>query len=650
MRPLTPALEDLLELLEALDRHIRPIKTSAGATPTGDLLLLRPLAGEIYDQVDALIVGIRSIDAECQRYRGRLTHLPAAYLCTAPDGTILEANLAAGALLGLTPDQVQGIPLVTLLHPGCIPAFQSVIATLAQGKEVPVQEFSILRRDGSTFPAAVAVSISRDPAGGMVEYLWSIHDRSGQKEVEETLRESREYYQELTANISDAFITLDREGRIISRNRAAARLSGNPEEVLGKSIYDAYPDLRNETIIGLFREVLETGRPGANECRFHLHGQDHFFEVRAIPTREGISIHICDISDRRKAEKALQKSGEVCRRVIQGQTEMICRWRPDGTITFVNDVYGQYTGTPRGDLIGRHYASAVPADDLARIQQTFTSLTPDHPVLTTNHRVVTTDGRTQWHQWTDMAFFDEQGSVIEYQSVGRDISDARMAKEALLLANRKLNLLSDVTRHDILNRLNVLSGYIDLSREQTDDPELLWYYQKEEEAIRDIRRYMIFTGEYRDIGVTSPKWQDVSDIIRQAAAGLDSGQITVEVRTGDLEVYADPLIVRVFANLIDNSLRHGGGVTQIRVFPEESDPGISIIYEDNGIGIPYPEKEEIFRRGVGRQTGLGLFLVREILAITDITIEETGEPGEGVRFEIGIPPGFYRFNGPDQAR
>jgi len=187
MRPLTPALEDLLELLEALDRHIRPIKTSAGATPTGDLLLLRPLAGEIYDQVDALIVGIRSIDAECQRYRGRLTHLPAAYLCTAPDGTILEANLAAGALLDLTPDQVQRIPLVTLLHPGCIPAFQSVIATLAQGKEVPVQEFSILRRDGSTFPAAVAVSISRDPAGGMVEYLWSIHDRSGQKEVEEKL-------------------------------------------------------------------------------------------------------------------------------------------------------------------------------------------------------------------------------------------------------------------------------------------------------------------------------------------------------------------------------------------------------------------------------------------------------------------------------
>ena len=123
--------------------------------------------------------------------------------------------------------------------PRCIPAFQSVIASARAGQRVPVQEFSILRRDGSTFPAAVAVSISR-PRRRDGRALWSIHDRSGQKEVEETLRESREYYQELTANISDAFITLDREGRIISRNRAAARLSGNPEEVLGKSIYDAY--------------------------------------------------------------------------------------------------------------------------------------------------------------------------------------------------------------------------------------------------------------------------------------------------------------------------------------------------------------------------------------------------------------------------
>jgi len=108
-------------------------------------------------------------------------------------------------------------------------------------------------------------------------------------------------------------------------------------------------------------------------------------------------------------------------------------------------------------------------------------------------------------------------------------------------------------------------------------------------------------------------------------------------------VYADPLIVQVFANLIDNSLRHGGGVARIRISARESDRGVTIIYEDDGIGIPLAEKEDIFERG------FGLFLAREILSITDLSLRETGRPGEGARFEIGVPRGYYRFTGPGQA-
>ena len=91
-------------------------------------------------------------------------------------------------------------------------------------------------------------------------------------------------------------------------------------------------------------------------------------------------------------------------------------------------------------------------------------------------------------------------------------------------------------------------------------------------------------------------------------------------------------------------------VTRIRIRPEESDRGISIVYEDDGIGIPHAEKEKLFERGFGRQTGFGLFLAREILAITDLSIRETGEPGKGVRFLIEVPPGFYRLTGRDRAR
>lgn len=352
----------------------------------------------------------------------------------------------------------------------------------------------------------------------------------------------------------------------------------------------------------------------------------------------------------REVGEALRRSEDEYRAIAGGQAELIYRWLPDGTVTFANEAYCRYIGIPCRDLVGRRHAPGLVAKDGARARQSLASLTPDHPVSVTERRVVMPEGGVRWQQWTDTAFFDDEGSVVEYQSVGRDITDARAAREALLLANRKLNLLSEVTRHDILNLLSVLMGYLDLSRAQTDDPELQEYFKKEEEAIQGIQRCMAFTGEYQDVGVASPVWQPLSRIIHEAMAGLDPGDIAVEMEADDLEVYADPLIARVFANLIDNSLRHGGNVSRIRIYPEVSDREIKIIYEDDGIGIPHAEKERLFERGFGRMTGFGLFLAREILSITDISIRETGEPGSGVRFEINIPPGFYRFTGPGRAR
>jgi PAS domain S-box-containing protein len=648
MQPFTPALDALLDQLETLVRRLRSSGAGEGTAPV-DALLLQKRSCELSELIDALIAGIRSVGVECRRYRGRFLHLPAGCFCTDPDGVILEANRAACALLGLSPDSLQGTPLSTYLHPGCIPAFQSAVAALSRGGEVPAQEF-LLGRTGGAVPVTLAASISRDPGDGATEYLWVIVTAPGQERVETTLRESEERYRELTENISDAFLALDRDARIVSWNRSAARLSGrSEEEALGKSLYDLFPELRNEAVTGFFRTVMETGRAGVSEYPLPLRGCDYIFEVRAIPTRGGVSVYLRDISDRRRVEEALRRSEEEYRAVVESQTELIYRRLPDGTITFANDAYCRSVGIPCEHLLGRRYAPTVPADDLVRVQRNHASLTSEHPAVTVEHRVVMPDGRVRWQQWIDTAFFDEQGSVVEYQSVGRDITDARMAGEALLLANRKLNLLSDVTRHDILNLLNVLSGYLDLSREQTDDPELQKYFRKEEEAILGIRRYMAFTGDYQDIGAASPVWQDISRIVSEAMAGLEMGEVSVEVRADAIEVYVDPLIARVFANLIDNSLRHGGGVTRIRIYLAESEGGVRIVYEDDGIGIPEAEKERIFKRGFGRQTGFGLFLAREILAITDLSIRETGEPGEGARFEIDVPPGFYRFTGRGRA-
>jgi PAS domain S-box-containing protein len=223
-----------------------------------------------------------------------------------------------------------------------------------------------------------------------------------------------------------------------------------------------------------------------------------------------------------------------------------------------------------------------------------------------------------------------------------DITDHRHAQDALRQANRKLNLLNNVTRHDILNSLTSLIGNLQLSRQDTTDPVMLTYIAKEEIAAETIRSQILFTRDYQNIGVHSPQWQNVSETISLARATLDLRKVQVTVDIEPIEVYADPLLEKVFYNLIDNSIRHGDHVTAITIREKKTEEGLDLIIEDNGTGIPPDKKEKIFRREYFKNTGFGLFLSREILSITNLTIQETGTYGSGARFEIHAPRGKYR--------
>ena len=94
---------------------------------------------------------------------------------------------------------------------------------------------------------------------------------------------------------------------------------------------------------------------------------------------------------------------------------------------------------------------------------------------------------------------------------------------------------------------------------------------------------------------------------------------------------------------MDNAVRYGGKITTIKYTLEKSGEDYRIVCEDDGEGVTAGEKERIFERGFGKNTGLGLFLSREILGITGIMIHETGQPGLGARFEIFVPKGAYRL-------
>jgi PAS domain S-box-containing protein len=226
----------------------------------------------------------------------------------------------------------------------------------------------------------------------------------------------------------------------------------------------------------------------------------------------------------------------------------------------------------------------------------------------------------------------------------RDITDRKKDELALQEANRKLNLMSSITRHDINNQLTIFGGYLSLLETGGTSLKTGDVIRILQDANTKIQRILKFTREYQDVGVKAPVWQVLGGTIGTAKTPVDAGNVRFSYGNAcdEMEIYADPMLVRVFSNLIDNSLRHGETVSEIRVDCTVKDNYLVIVYEDNGIGISDKIRPVLFERGKGKNTGYGMFLIREILTITGFAITENGEHGKGVRFEIVVPAGSFR--------
>ncbi|MDD1724823.1 MAG: PAS domain S-box protein [Methanospirillum sp.] len=226
------------------------------------------------------------------------------------------------------------------------------------------------------------------------------------------------------------------------------------------------------------------------------------------------------------------------------------------------------------------------------------------------------------------------GSVLSFQ----DISERKRTEQALFTVNKKLSLLTSITRHDIKNSLSALRGYLYLLDEEIRDREQQEFIARLKNIAGDINRKIEFTSTYQKIGATNPEWQDLSGIL----GGLSADGITIENLAEDVRIFADQMLSLVFENLVLNSRMHGEKVTRIWFSTRHEDQNLVLVCEDDGVGIREEEKEAIFERGFGKNTGFGLFLIREILSITNLSIRENGVPGAGARFEITIYQGTFQ--------
>ena len=238
-----------------------------------------------------------------------------------------------------------------------------------------------------------------------------------------------------------------------------------------------------------------------------------------------------------------------------------------------------------------------------------------------------------------------EGNAFIVGAVLRDITGRKRSEHALLESKHKLLLMSSITRHDINNQLTIFNGYLSLLDSGTPglaNGDIVRILLR---ATDKIERILKFTSEYQDVGATPPAWQDLGETILLAKKTLEGNTVRFSPAhfCKGIAIYADPLLGRVFSNLIDNSLRHGETVSEIQMHFTVEGHRLVLVYEDDGIGIPDSLRPILFERSMGKKSGYGLFLVREILAVTGCTIAETGASGKGARFEIVVPEGSFRF-------
>ena len=388
------------------------------------------------------------------------------------------------------------------------------------------------------------------------------------------------------------------------------------------------------------------------------------------------------MQQRNDRENQILKESENILRQSEHRLNDIINFLPDAT--FVIDIEGrvitwnkameEMTGVKAGDMLGKgNYEYALTFYQARRPMLINLVLEPDSEIekkytggiykhgtmLITETELRRPDGTVFILAARALPISEDDGTVIGAIESIRDITERKITEmalenysqaltshaETLQKTNDKLNLMNSITRHDILNQLTLILGYLDLMKEQYLDPQLQKYIGAELRAAQTIQKQIMFTKEYQDIGSQSPKWFNLNSVILSAAAGLSLAPIQLSVKCDQFEIYADPLLEKVFYTLIENAIRHGKKVTEIVFSCREQENGLVVICEDNGEGIPIEHKKDIFNQKYFQHTGYGLYLTTTILKITGISISESGEPGKGARFEILVPKEAYRHAG-----
>lgn len=570
-----------------------------------------------------------------------------------PAGIVEYVNTRGAQFLGKEQKDITGTPITSLFPVHIIDIFREKIRELMISGTPVSHEWSIEDRGDIRWFQTILTPF-RGTGPSTLSLLGIAREITGLKESQNALQESEERYRSVSEHAAEG-IVVAQDGTLQYANPQALQMIQATAEESANQPFTTFihPDDRALVFERYQRRIRGEDVPQNYDFRvLGKKGRVTWVQISAVRItwngRPATLNFLTDISRRKRAEEALRESEERYRILFQTMTQGVVYQDPAGIITGANPAAEEILGLSLDQMQGRtsldprwkairEDGSPFPGDQHPAMEALRTGRPVQGVIMGVYHP------RREEYRWIlvdAIPMFGTAGaSPSSVYTSFTDITGRKQAENALRQANRQLNLLSSITRHDILNKVTIILGYLDLATEKSTNTLMGDFIRKVELATKAIQTQIEFTRLYQDLGTHEPIWQEPGRIMPRAHV---PESIALSVDLPGVHVYADPMLELVFFNLLDNSIRHGQQVTMIRVSCCQADEVLKITWEDNGIGIPVQEKERIFERGYGQNTGLGLYLVREILSITGMSIHETGTPGTGARFEITVPKGMYR--------
>jgi len=589
-------------------------------------------------------------------YRTIIETSPNGILVLDLEGSILLGNIQGATMLGYTTtSELTGKNFFDYVTPNDLDNSRAHLKKTLEKGFSKYYECRLISKDNTAFCAEVSVSTIPDHTGRPSGFVCVLSDVTEQRKADYLVRKSEEKHRALVEGISHIIFTTDTKGRFTYVSPVIRQVLGySATELIGKYFYTLVPSDERHVLGEKFKEAQE-GKISPNDFRMvDKSGGMHWGRIIAQPLIEGEKITgitglIGDITELKHSEQALRESEEKLTLAIEGSGVGLWDWRVQSGEMVINDRWAQilgYTVQELAPVTIDTWTSLTHPDDLQKsnelLQKHFSGEAAD---FACESRMKHKDGHWVWVLDRGMVTeWDKAKKPVRMTGTHLNIAERKSAEEALRQVNRKLNLLSSLTRHDILNKVSVLLGYLDKAKTLAQDATLLDYLDRMDTSTKAIGKLVKFTRDFKDLGINPPVWITLKNCLSEVTEWIDPNTVRLALDVEEWEIYADPQVTRVFRNIFENAGIHGKTVTDIFVECTKDERGLSVIIGDNGIGIPYELKQEIFEPGMMRNRGLGLFLAKEILSITGLTIEENGVPGKGARFVIQVPLECFRMH------